>query len=243
MPDATAPAPNEQAIAALQAATGHTFKHPQLLLDALTHRSFAYESTVPGVRHNERLEFLGDAVLQLISSDLLFRLYPDASEGELSYLRAALVRASALAGFARAVRVGPHLRLGRGEEATGGRERELLLASAFEAVLGALYVDGGLRATRRFLEPLLRQEAARAIAGKRIKDDKSRLQERAQAQLGVTPSYRVVSESGPSHDRTFVVEVLLGERAVAHGEGRSKRQAEQEAARAALTDPGWQVDE
>jgi len=220
MPDATAPAPNEQAIAALQAATGHTFKHPQLLLDALTHRSFAYESTVPGVRHNERLEFLGDAVLQLISSDLLFRLYPDASEGELSYLRAALVRASALAGFARAVRVGPHLRLGRGEEATGG-----------------------LRATRHFLEPLLRQEAARAIAGKRIKDDKSRLQERAQAQLGVTPSYRVVSESGPSHDRTFVVEVLLGERAVAHGEGRSKRQAEQEAARAALTDPGWQVDE
>ena len=147
MPDATAPAPNEQAIAAFQAATGHTFKHPQLLLDALTHRSFAYESTVPGVRHNERLEFLGDAVLQLISSDLLFRLYPDASEGELSYLRAALVRASALAAFARAVRVGPHLRLGRGEEATGGRERELLLASAFEAVLGALYVDGGLRAT------------------------------------------------------------------------------------------------
>ena len=146
-------------------------------------------------------------------------------------------------GFARAVRVGPHLRLGRGEEATGGRERELLLASAFEAVLGALYVDGGLRATRRFLEPLLRQEAARAIAGKRIKDDKSRLQERAQAQLGVTPSYRVVSESGPSHDRTFVVEVLLGERAVAHGEGRSKRQAEQEAARAALADPGWQVEE
>jgi ribonuclease III len=243
MPDATAPAPNEQAIAALQAATGHTFKNPQLLLDALTHRSFAYESTVPGVRHNERLEFLGDAVLQLISSDLLFRLYPDASEGELSYLRAALVRASALAGFARAVRLGPHLRLGRGEEATGGRERELLLASAFEAVLGALYVDGRLRGTRRFLEPLLRQEADRAIAGKRIKDDKSRLQERAQAQLGLTPSYRVVSESGPSHARTFVVEVLLGERAVAHGEGRSKRQAEQGAARAALADPGWQVDE
>ncbi|MGH2514068.1 MAG: ribonuclease III family protein, partial [Ktedonobacterales bacterium] len=137
--------------------------------------------------------------------------------------------------------LGPYLRLGRGEETTGGRDRELLIASAFEAVLGAVYLDGGLRAARAFVNLLLRDEIERVTASKKIKDDKSLLQELAQAQLGVTPTYAVVSQEGPSHDRTFVVEVYLGDFVAARGEGRSKRQAEQDAARSALADEGWQT--
>jgi ribonuclease III len=228
-----------QVPAALQRALGHSFKDPRLLLEALTHRSYAFEHASGGTPPNERLEFLGDAVLQLISSDVLYTSFPDASEGELSSLRAALVRASTLAAFARDLPLGPYLRLGKGEEATGGRDRELLVASAFEAVLGALYLDGGARAARHFVEPRLRAEVARAIAQERIKDDKSRLQELAQGWLGVTPSYRVVEQSGLPHDRTFVVEVLLGDVVAARGQGRSKRQAEQAAAHAALEDEGW----
>jgi ribonuclease-3 len=238
-PSRTSDAGTNQTPAALQRALGHAFKDPRLLLEALTHRSYAFERPGPSVRPNERLEFLGDAVLQLISSDVLYASFPDASEGELSSLRAALVRASTLATFARDLPVGPYLRLGKGEEATGGRDRELLLASAFEAVLGALYLDGGDRAARQFVEPRLSAEVARAIAQQRIKDDKSRLQELAQGRLGVTPSYRVVEQSGLPHDRTFVVEVLLGDVVAARGKGRSKRQAEQAAAHSALEDEGW----
>ncbi len=244
MPDASSPDPQgPAALSALQRALGYAFTTLHPLLDALTHRSYAFEHPGPDVVPNERLEFLGDAVLELISSDLLYRRFPDASEGELTDLRAALVRASTLAAFARALSLGPHLRLGKGEEATGGRDRELLLASAFEAVLGALYLDGGLDVTRRFLEPQLREEVGRAIAQKRIRDDKSRLQELAQARLGVTPTYRVIDQSGPSHARRFAVEVLLGDIVAARGEGRSKRLAEQAAAHEALADDGWHVPE
>jgi len=228
-------------LADLEARIGHRFKSRQLLLDALTHRSYAYENAAPGVVHNERLEFLGDAVLQLLSSDLLYRRSPKASEGDLSSLRAALVRASTLAGFARQIGLGPYLRLGRGEETTGGRDRDLLIASAFEAILGALYLDGGPRAARVFVAPLLRDEIERVTASKQLKDDKSLLQELAQARLGITPTYAVVSQEGPSHDRTFVVEVHLGDLIAARGEGHSKRQAEQAAARSALADEGWQI--
>lgn len=227
---------------ALEARLGHRFKSPQLLLDALTHRSYVFEFAAPNVVSNERLEFLGDAVLELIASDLLYRRFPKAQEGELSNMRAALVRASTLAAFARSVQLGPHLRLGRGEETTGGRDRDLLIASALEAVLGALYLDGGIRAAKSVVEPLLRDELMRITEGKTIKDPKSRLQELAQARLGSTPTYRVVAETGPSHERTFEVEVLIGHFAAAHGSGRSKRQAEQNAAAAALADEGWQSD-
>lgn len=227
--------------AALRETLGYAFRDPRLLTEALTHRSYAYEHPAPDVAHNERLEFLGDAVLQLVSSALVYRRFPGYDEGQLTELRSTLVRASTLAGLARSVSLGSYLRLGRGEESTGGRDRDLLLASAFEALLGALYVDAGLTKVKRFLEPRLESEARQALAQKHIKDSKSLLQEAAQAQLGVTPRYRLVSEDGPSHDRTFVVEALLGERVVARGEGRSKRQAEQVAARAALDDPGWLV--
>jgi ribonuclease-3 len=225
----------------LEVALGHTFANRQLLLDALTHRSYAYEFAAPDVVSNERLEFLGDAALGLIASDLLFADHPQASEGELTNLRAALVRASTLAGFARQVALAPHLRLGRGEDATGGRARELLLARAFEALVGAVYQDGGLAATTRVLEPLLRGELERVTARRSIKDSKSLLQEKAQARLGITPIYRVISQEGPSNEPTFVVEVLLGALVAGRGEGRNKRLAEQQAAAAALQDPGWDM--
>src|SRR5579884_831733 len=219
-----------QSLTALEAATGHTFANRQFLIDALTHRSYAYEFAGPGVVSNERLEFLGDAVIALVASDLLFAQFPAADEGALTQYRAALVRASTLAHFAEELHLGTYLRLGHGEEATGGRTRQLLLASAFEAVIGALYLDGRMPVVRRFLEPVLASAIERISQGggqRQIKDDKSLLQELAQGELGVTPRYRVVAESGPSHERTFEVEVLLGEMVAARGEGHSKRQAEQ----------------
>src|SRR6185437_11835890 len=199
----------------------------------------AYEFAAPGVASNERLEFLGDAVLALVSADQLYQQRPEAQEGDLTQLRAALVRASTLADFARRIPLGPYLRLGRGEEATGGRDRETLIASAFEAVIGALYLDAGLAAAQDYLLPLLRAEAANAVQQRRVKDDKSLLQELAQGQLSVTPRYVVVNQEGPSHDRIFSVEALVGEVVIGRGQGHSKREAEQAAAHAALQDPGW----
>ncbi|HEU5438642.1 MAG TPA: ribonuclease III [Ktedonobacterales bacterium] len=224
---------------ALQAAIGHSFRHPQVLLDALTHTSYVAEHPGPGVVSNERLEFLGDAVLGLIASDLLYRQYPSASEGELTPLRAALVSLPPLAALARRVGLGPYLRLGRGEEVSGGRERESVLGRAMEALIGALYLDGGIKAARRFLEPLLMAELERVAAGPGTRDAKSLLQERAQARLGITPTYHVLLTEGPSNAPRFVVEARLGELVVGRGEGGSKRQAEQAAARAALDDEGW----
>ena len=178
-------------------------------------------------------------MLALVSADQLYQQRPEAQEGDLTQLRAALVRASTLADFARRIPLGPYLRLGRGEEATGGRDRETLIASAFEAVIGALYLDAGLAAAQDYLLPLLRAEAANAVQQRRVKDDKSLLQELAQGQLSVTPRYVVVNQEGPSHDRIFSVEALVGEVVIGRGQGHSKREAEQAAAHAALQDPGW----
>lgn len=226
-------------LAALETALGHHFTNRQLLTDALTHTSYAYEFAGPGVVSNERLEFLGDAALALVSAGLLYETHPEATEGDLSQLRAALVRASTLATLARRLELGPLLRLGRGEDATGGRDRDLLVASAFEGVIGALYLDAGLDAVRAWLEPLLRDEAVRLISQRRVKDAKSLLQELAQARLSLTPHYQVASEEGPAHARVFRVRALLGELEIGAGQGRNKREAEQAAATAALADPGW----
>jgi ribonuclease III len=234
---------NQDPLHALEGRLGHVFVQRKLLVDALTHRSYAYEYAAPNVVNNERLEFLGDAVLAFVSADLLFTRYPQADEGMLTQYRAALVQAATLARFAEALELGPHLRLGRGEDAIGGRMRAPLLAAAYEAVLGALYVDGGMAVARAFLEQYLLGELGRIEAagmGPRIKDAKSRLQELAQGALSRTPRYQVVEESGPSHDRTFVVQALIGDVVVGQGTGKNKRQAEQAAAQAALADPGWQ---
>src|SRR5690348_10394336 len=169
--------PSDSGLARLESALSHRFVNRALLLEALTHTSYAHEFPGPGIVANERLEFLGDAVLGLIASDVLYRRFPTSSEGELTNLRAALVRASTLAAFARRIELGSYVRLGRGEEATGGRERELLLARTCEAIVGALYQDGGMDAARAFLATRLEAEITRVTAGERIKDDKSLLQE------------------------------------------------------------------
>jgi ribonuclease-3 len=218
---------------------GIHFQERDLLLEALTHRSYIYETPAAGERYNERLEFLGDAILAFLSADLLFRRYPALSEGELTNVRAALVKTQALAGFARNLELGTFLRLGKGEERTGGRERDPILAAAFEALLGAIYLDGGLEEARRFLLPMLEAEARRVVSQRQFKDDKSLFQELAQAEVGLTPTYRVVKEEGPSHHRLFSVEVLLGEQVAGRGQGRNKQSAEQEAARLALEASGW----
>lgn len=233
---------NAAALVAQQAEQrlGVHFQDRLLLVEALTHRSYIYETPAAAdERYNERLEFLGDAILAFLSADLLFRRYPTLSEGELTDARAALVKTQTLAGFARSLELGTLLRLGKGEERTGGREREPLLAAAFEALLGAIYLDGGLEEARRFLLPMLEAEAQRVVARRQFKDDKSLFQELAQAELGVTPTYRVVKEEGPSHHRLFSVEVLLGEQVAGRGQGRNKQSAEQEAARLALETSGW----
>ena len=221
----------------LEEALGIHFQNPALLQMALTHRSYIYETAGMGLSSNERLEFLGDSILAFISSDYLYRTFPGLSEGELSDLRAALVREETLANFAHEIELGSFLLMGKGEQSSGGSQR--VLASAFEAVLGALYLDQGLEAVQRFLLPYL-EPLAQDIASKRLfKDPKSLFQELAQAQNGVTPSYRLVSQEGPSHQREFTVEALLGGEVAGRGQGRSKQAAEREAARVALLNRGW----
>jgi ribonuclease-3 len=211
---------------------GYSFRDLRLLDQALCHSSYAHEH--PGIGpSNEQLEFLGDAVLALTVSDLLLQHFPEGSEGDLSRGRAALVNARQLASLARELRLGSHLLLGRGEETQAGREKPSLLADALEAVLAAVFLDGGLQAaqdlTRRWFTPLLATEARCSW-----QDFKTVLQEQLQARYKMSPTYHLLEESGPGHFRHFRVEVRLGELPLAQGEGRSKKQAAQMAARLAL---------
>ena len=218
---------------------GWRFQQRPLLLEALTHRSYVYERPAPGLKHNERLEFLGDAILAFLSADYLFQAYPTLSEGELTTTRAALVKTPTLAGFARRLHLGEYLRMGKGEARTGGRNRDALLAATFEALLGAIYLDSGLDIARRFAQPFLEEEARPIVSEGRFKDNKTLLQELAQAHLGVTPTYRVIAEEGPAHSRSYTMEVVLGENIAGRGQGRNKQSAEQEAAQQALEASGW----
>jgi ribonuclease-3 len=211
---------------------GYHFHDPALLLRALTHPSYVNESDDES-EDNQRLEFLGDAVLDFVAGAWVYRHYPDFDEGRMTRLRASLVRTETLAQLAWRVGIGEMLRLGHGEEEAGGRERTPNLCDAFEAVVGALYLDGGLAAAESFFEPLIEPVAEATLAVESDLDAKSRLQEWSQAELGVTPHYRIVAERGPDHAKTFVAEVLLGKDVVGQGEGRSKRTSEQAAAQAA----------
>jgi ribonuclease-3 len=213
------------------------FYDQALLRQALTHRSYIYETAGAGLSSNERLEFLGDSVLAFISADFLYRSFPELSEGELSDVRAMLVRMGTLATFAREIQLGDYLLMGKGEKGSGGSQR--ILASAFEALLGAIYLDQGIEVVQRFLVPRLEPIAHEVVKKRLFKDDKSRFQELAQAHDGITPSYRVVSQQGPSHDREFTVEVMLGDQVAGRGQGRNKQAAEQEAAHVALRNRGW----
>ncbi|MFZ1863127.1 MAG: ribonuclease III [Polyangiales bacterium] len=211
---------------------GHTFADTGFLLDALTHRSFKNERPDACCDDNERLEFLGDAVVGLVVTSLLFTQFPDADEGELTRRRADLVSERGLAEVAEDIGVGEAMRLGRGEERSGGRTKPRLLSSALEACVGAIYSDGGVEAAfaaaQRIFEPRLHTSAP----GRR--DAKSLAQEWAQAHLGGTPSYQLVEAEGPDHAREFTVALELHGEQVATGSGRSKLEAEQGAARAAL---------
>src|SRR5579884_3608329 len=216
---------------------GIHFQNPALVQLALTHRSYIYETPGAGQESNERLEFLGDSILAFISADFLYRTFPHLTEGELTDVRAILVRTETLAMFAREINLGQFLRMGKGEQHSGGGQR--VLASAFEAVLGAIYLDRDTETVRSFLLPRL-EPLARNIVQKRLfKDNKSLFQELAQASDGITPSYRLLSQEGPSHNREFTVEVLLGEQVAGTGHGRNKQAAEQEAAHNALVNRGW----
>lgn len=212
--------------ARLRAVLGYAFRQPGLLEEALTHRSAS-------PRHNERLEFLGDALLNLVMAEYLFQRYPQASEGELSRLRATLVKGEALAELARGLKLGGQLWLGQGELRSGGSQRESILADALEAIFGAVYLDGGLDACRALILHLYRNELAGLASASELKDPKTRLQEYLQARQQPLPVYSVLEIRGEPHAQSFTVECAVAERrAVAVGSNR--RKAEQDAARRML---------
>lgn len=216
---------------------GLVFSDPRLLRRALTHRSYLNEHT-EALEDNERLEFLGDAVLDFLTGAWLYQRFPEIDEGQLTRLRSALVRTEQLAGFASQIRMGEALLLGKGEEASGGRERPALLCGAFEALIGALYLDAGMEAVTEFMGPRLGAAVAVVLEDDSLLDARSLLQVWAQAELGETPRYRTVESYGPDHAREFVVEVSVGKDLKGRGTGRSKQAAAQQAATDALSQAG-----
>jgi ribonuclease III len=229
--------PRRPPLAELEARLGYTFRDAALAETALTHASWINETASPGRSDNERLEFLGDAVLALVVSDLLMRRFPNGAEGELTRARSVLVSEEGLMRSATALDLGRWLLLGRGEERTGGRGRPSMLADALEALMGAVFLDGGLNAAAAVAEGLFNAALA-TLDGRAGIDDKSRLQERTQAAGLGSPVYEVVGMSGPDHDRRFEIALRLGGREWGRAVGRSKKEAEQSAAAAALAAMG-----
>ena len=228
----TEPRPEEEALAALQERLGHAFSDRALLVASLTHRSYAHEAQQP-CTDNESLEFLGDAVISFDVCDRLFERFPGLDEGRLSKHKHLLVRASTLADCARELKLSDHVRLGRGER-KNGEPNEKILANVFEAVVAALHLDGGLPAARRLLAGVMEHRIDALDATNPVNDWKSLLQERAQALLLGTPTYRTIDEVGPDHRRIFHVAVLVGDEELGAGTGATKRAAHQVAARKAL---------
>jgi ribonuclease-3 len=222
-----------ESAASLSARLGISFSNLHLLTRALTHRSFVNENQ-NALEDNERLEFLGDAVLDFVAGAWVYNHCPEMAEGELTRARSALVRTDTLAAFARQLNIGPALRMGRGELASGGQDRETLLCGAFEAIIGALYLDAGVEAAEKFLGPLLEEAHDGVIFRVDIYDPKSTLQEWAQGNKMGTPRYVTVSSSGPDHAKTYVVEVQINGESFGQGSGPSKQSAAQMAAQVAL---------
>lgn len=223
----------EGAIEIFEKRIGVSFNDQSLLRTAFTHRSYLNESRKKGP-HNERLEFLGDAVLELVVTDYLFGAYPKHTEGELTAYRAALVNTVMLSGIAENLNMNEYLLLSKGEAKDTGRARATILANTFEAVVGAIYLDQGYEKAASFIENFLLKETESVVASGSWKDAKSTFQELAQATHGATPRYEVIKAEGPDHDKHFVVEVFVGDTSVAEGEGCSKQEAEQAAAERAL---------
>lgn len=228
-----------KSLESLQARLGHDFTHIELLRQAMTHSSYSNET---GARNhhllcNERLEFLGDSVLSVVSSDYLYRRYPELPEGDLTRIRSDVVCEKALASYAEKIDLGAYLLLGKGETNSGGAQKPAILADAFEATLAAIYLDcdgwQGIEAVARFLKPFLEDALRDVPESGSHPDNKSRLQEFLQKDGG-RPEYRLVKESGPDHNKSFTVEVYLDSNCIGHGEGHSKKAAEQAAAKNAL---------
>ncbi len=223
----------------LEGKLGVSFVNLDLLKQAFIHRSFLNEHRDVKLPHNERLEFLGDAVLELIVTDFLYKKYPQANEGDLTAYRSALVNTNSLSDVATDLLMNDYLLLSKGESKDTGRARQFILANTFEALVGALYLDQGYDVARDFLGRVLLPNIDEIVEKRLWQDAKSRFQELAQEKAGVTPSYETTGEAGPDHDKRFTVGVYLDKTLIAEGEGRSKQEAEQEAARAALLAKGW----
>lgn len=216
------------------------FKDKNLLKQAFTHRSYLNENpSWNGIGHNERLEFLGDAVLELVVTKKLFHLYPDKKEGELTSIRSALVNTNMLSALGGELGFNDFLLLSRGEAKDLGRGRQFILANTFEALVGAIYLDGGFETAESFLERILFPQIKEIVEKSLWQDSKSLFQEKAQEIAGVTPSYQVLHESGPDHDKTFIIGVFLNGERVAEGRGSSKQEAEQDAAQKGLAQKSW----
>jgi ribonuclease-3 len=224
------PSSSSDPIERLQSEIGYRFQDRALLMEALTHRSYVNECQEP-VKDNERFEFLGDAVIDLVVSEQLMARHPDAREGSLSRMRASIVSEAALASLAASIHLGEALRLGRGEEMSGGRTKPSLIANAFEALIAGIYLDGGMEKVREVLVLHLPFPDERNLTRG---DPKTEIQQRIQAERHITPTYRVVEESGPDHSKEFVVEIMVGDEVLARGSGRTKKEAEQRAAGAVL---------
>ncbi|OGC45032.1 ribonuclease III [candidate division WS6 bacterium RIFOXYC1_FULL_33_10] len=212
---------------------GVEFKNKDLLLLALTHRSYVNEHKDVDA-HNERLEFLGDAVLELITSDYLFNTYPERTEGDLTSFRAALVRTESLADTAQEIEIGENIRLSKGEEDTGGRAKSYLLANAFEAIIGAIYLDSGYEVARDFVHTHLLKKIEHIVENRLDIDSKTKIQEVTQSKYKVTPVYEVIEEEGPDHDKRFTVVVKINGKEIGKGFGTSKQKAEEDAAKSGI---------
>jgi len=215
------------------------FKNKDLLKQAFIHRSYINENENSGFSHNERLEFLGDAVLELIVTNFLYKKYPDYTEGELTALRSALVNAVIISDIALKIGMNNYLLLSKGENKDTGKARQYILANTYEAYVGAVYLDQGYNAAEKFITNSLLPETEEIVNKKLWRDAKSLVQEKAQEFIGVTPSYKVLNESGPDHEKNFTVGILFGEDLIASGKGKSKQEAAQAAAEAALKAKNW----
>jgi ribonuclease-3 len=215
------------------------FKNKKLLEQAFVHRSYINENPSEGLGHNERLEFLGDAVLELVVTDFLYKKFPTYTEGELTALRSALVNAVIISAVALEVGMNDYLLLSRGEAKDNGKARQYILANTYEAYVGALYMDQGYAAADKFVAKSLLHKTEEIVKKKLWRDAKSAVQEKAQEHASVTPAYKVMNQTGPDHDKHFTVGIFFGTTKIAEGKGKSKQEAEQKAAEAALKVKNW----
>lgn len=225
--------------AQLEKKLGLKFKNKDLLIQAFTHRSYLNENSTFYLAHNERMEFLGDAVLELAVTEYLYKEFPKESEGELTTWRAALVNADTLSQIAKEINFNDYLLLSKGEAKDTGKARDYILANCLEAFIGAVYLDQGYKKSKEFIDKVLIKELSMILEHGLFRDAKSHFQEQAQEKARITPTYKVLDEQGPDHAKNFVIGIFLGEKLIAKGEGSSKQEAEEQAAKNALKINNW----